>query len=136
MKVVINDCYGGFELSPLAVMEYLKRKGKECYFYSGGLAGKYKRIDIVSAENDFTFSTSTKDVGANADWEDIKPYYFYHGNIERTDEDLIAVVENLGEKVNGSCARLSIVEIPDGIEWEISEYDGIETVEEKHRKWY
>lgn len=136
MKVVINSRYGGFGLSPLAVMEYLKRKEKECYFYSDGLSKKYKRIEDINDIGGMFFSTSTKDVGKNATWEDIKPYYFSYYDIDRTDEDLIAVIENLGEKANGSCARLSIVEIPDGIEWEISEYDGIETVEEKHRKWY
>ena len=31
---------------------------------------------------------------------------------------------------------LGIVEIPDGVEWEIEEYDGDEWVSEKHRKWY
>lgn len=31
---------------------------------------------------------------------------------------------------------LEVIEIPDGIEWEICEYDGMEWVAEKHRKWY
>ena len=30
---------------------------------------------------------------------------------------------------------LLIVEIPDGIEWEIWDYDGKESVHEKHRHW-
>ena len=33
------------------------------------------------------------------------------------------------------CAELAIVEIPDGIEWEIDDYDGIETIAETHRTW-
>lgn len=135
MKVVINSCHGGFGLSPLAIMEYLKRKEKECHFYNGGLSKKYKRIENISDIGGLLFSVSTKDVGKNAAWEDIKPHYFSYYGIDRTDKDLISVVEELGEKANGECARLSIVEIPDGIEWEISEYDGIETVEEKHRSW-
>jgi hypothetical protein len=28
-----------------------------------------------------------------------------------------------------------VVEIPDGVEWEIAEYDGLEWVAEKHRTW-
>jgi hypothetical protein len=30
---------------------------------------------------------------------------------------------------------LRIVEIPDGVEWHISEYDGIEHIAENHRTW-
>ena len=45
-------------------------------------------------------------------------------------------MKELGNKANGRYSELKIVEIPDGIEWEISEYDGLETVEEKHRNWY
>ena len=45
-------------------------------------------------------------------------------------------MKKLGNKANGTCSELKIVEIPDGIEFELSEYDGLETVEEKHRSWY
>ena len=30
---------------------------------------------------------------------------------------------------------MKVVEIPDDISWEISDYDGWETVEEIHRSW-
>lgn len=33
MKLVVNKCHGGFGLSPIAIAEYLKLKGKECFFY-------------------------------------------------------------------------------------------------------
>ena len=56
--------------------------------------------------------------------------------IERDNPFLIQVVENLEEKANNQYSNLRIVEIPDGVEWEISEYDGMEYVAEKHRKWY
>lgn len=49
---------------------------------------------------------------------------------------LIAAIEKVGEKeASGQLAEVRIVDIPDGIEWEIYEYDGIETVHEKHRSW-
>jgi len=56
-------------------------------------------------------------------------------DIPRDDLDLIKVVEELGDKANGCCAELKIVEIPDNIKWEINEYDGSETIDECHRSW-
>lgn len=57
------------------------------------------------------------------------------GDEERATPELVAVVEKLGEEANGECARLGVIEIPDGIDWEIEEYDGKELVAEKHRRW-
>jgi hypothetical protein len=42
----------------------------------------------------------------------------------------VAVVEELGELANGPCARLEVVEIPDGAEWAIEETDGYEYIAE------
>ncbi len=64
-----------------------------------------------------------------------KDWYFSDSDIKRDDEELINVVKELGSKANGKCAKLSIVKIPSHIEWEISNYDGMETIEEKHRTW-
>ena len=70
------------------------------------------------------------------DWELIKNDHFYYGDIERTDKDLVKVVASLGsEKDSGSLSNLQIEEVPDGIVWEIDDYDGIETVHETHRSW-
>lgn len=52
------------------------------------------------------------------------------GGYDRTDPDLIAAVEELGAGTD-----LKVVEIPDGIEWELEEYDGLEWIAEKHRTW-
>jgi len=57
-------------------------------------------------------------------------------DISRDDPVLIEVIEELGDAANGDHAELAIVEIPDDVEWEISEYDGSEHVAEKHRVWY
>ena len=60
-------------------------------------------------------------------------YTSYEG---RTNPDLIKCVETLGDRANGSFANLKVVEIPDGVDWEITDYDGLEKVEEVHRIWY
>lgn len=133
MKIVINRCFGGFSLSPLAIKEYLKRKGKECFCYNV-FSEKLERIDIENANLVVVYST--ENLGEEITWEDLKESYFRERDIPRNDTDLIEVVELLKEKANGVYANLSIINIPDGIEWEISEYDGLETVEEKHRSWY
>ncbi len=54
---------------------------------------------------------------------------------DRENPKLIEVVEKLGAAANGACANLRIVEIPEDVEYTIEEYDGIESVHEKHRSW-
>ena len=54
----------------------------------------------------------------------------------RINPKLIECIEMLGEKANGNYASLKVVDIPDDVNWTISEYDGKETIEEVHRVWY
>ena len=56
-------------------------------------------------------------------------------SLARDDPALVQAVEELGEEADGWLAKLRIVEVPDGVEWEIEEYDGWEHVAEKHRTW-
>lgn len=50
-------------------------------------------------------------------------------SVERNDPDTIALFEEMGsDKSSGYCADLRIEEIPDDVELEIDEYDGLETV--------
>ena len=53
----------------------------------------------------------------------------------RADPALVQAVEELGNKAWGRYAELKVVEIPDGTNYEIKEYDGLETVVETHRTW-
>jgi len=138
MKIVVNRCFGGFGLSGKAIKRYLELTGRECYFYKQTKysykdgRGKYK---ITNEDNGGMFiSCSTKYLGDKID-KVPKEYYFYYGNIERTDENLIKVVEELGSEASGSCSNLKVVEIPDGIEWEIDDYDGQESIHEVGRSW-
>lgn len=48
---------------------------------------------------------------------------------------LIRLVEEMGEDASGRFARLKVVEIPDGVDYEIEEYDGNEYIAETHRTW-
>lgn len=58
----------------------------------------------------------------------------YVGDIERDDTNLVKVVEQL-DNANDQYSSLDIVEIPEGIEWKIENYDGVEWISEKHRTW-
>lgn len=137
MKVAINGCYGGFVLSDKAIEMIMKRKGFDCYRYKWQyqMDKGYKRIDKSDDKLGLTILYSTVDLGKEIE-EIPKENYWYYGNLERTDEDMIAVIEELGDEASGACGAVYIVEIPDGVSWEIDEYDGIETIHEVHRKWY
>lgn len=74
-------------------------------------------------------------VKVDGTFRDTNGDYFGHHDINRADLALIRVVEEMDEDANGPYAELKIVEIPDGVEWEIDEYDGQEWVAEKHRIW-
>jgi len=139
MKIVINRCFGGFGLSPIAIKEYLKLKGKECFFYKqtkyniNDGTEEYSRID--NPKNQMSVHPYTKDLGEKTNCFEYNEYYFHVRDIERNDQDLISVVEELGESASGWAANLQVIEIPDDVDWEISDYDGLESVEEKHRSW-
>lgn len=47
--------------------------------------------------------------------------------VARENPNLITVVEELGDEADGDYADLVVVEIPDGYEYKIDEYDGMET---------
>lgn len=62
--------------------------------------------------------------------------YGHADSIARDDIRLIAAVEELQEIANGLDAELKVVEIPDGVKWEIDASDGMEWVAEMHRIWW
>jgi|FLOH01.1.fsa_nt_gi hypothetical protein len=139
MKVVINTRCGGYSISPLATKELAKRKGKECFFFTTGLKTP---VSIKEAEKDFCyFAYSVKNPqdyqlnkrdAANERAEKISLNDIAN---DRSDKDLIDVVEMLGKKANGPYAELKIVEIPDDVEWVIDEDHGLEHIAEVHRTW-
>ena len=142
MKVVINRCYGGFGISPEAQKLYLKYCGKKCYFYKQTkyehCDGKVEYMRVPTKEATSWCYTVTKNLGKTTTdiGGDNESELWYDGNIERDDPILIRVVEELGsDKASNSHAKLEIVEIPDGIEYTIDDYDGRESIHEAHRSW-
>lgn len=138
MNVVINDCFGGFGLSHEGVMEYAKIKGIKLYAYVNERKGDGRiNFDVCRPYNDLKdaatlihYYTKKLKKGKHEDSN-----YFSAHNIERNDPALVETVKRLGSRADGHCAKLKIVEIPDGVEWGIDEYDGQESVEEAHRSW-
>jgi hypothetical protein len=146
MKIVVNRCYGGFGISHEAQMLYAKKKGIELFPYvcsSGGYSGDMVRYVHEPAKHEAFMGPHylTTDHGDTITESEFKEAYngktnhLYYKDIERNDPALVATVEELGELSCGWAADLQIVDIPDDVEWEIDEYDGYESVEEKHRSW-
>ena len=54
---------------------------------------------------------------------------------DRANPILVKVVETLGKEANDEYSSLKVVEIPDGVDYYIDDYDGMETIEECHRSW-
>lgn len=143
-KVVINNCFGGFGLSPEAVLRYAELSGFKVYGYAdkrsdGG------RIDFdnqtyvrwnAQDSDPFIIYWLKNDIGDNPNNAQLNgAEWFQENSIERHDPNLIKAVEELKGKANGSHASLKIVSIPADVEYEIDEYDGNESIHEKHRSW-
>ena len=143
MKVVINVCYGGFSLSPEALLWMYERGAKDLatpvkeYWQSerdeDSLLGYKKNIakwrDYLKAPDEsrtsfLTVFTPDEQFVLNGGRE-----------VKRDDPLLIECIETLGDKANGDCAKLKIVEIPDGTDYIVDEYDGNEHIAEKHETW-
>lgn len=139
-KVILNKCFGGFDVSKEAYLLYAKKKGLKLYIYVGEFIENSKDFIYKRTNNDnnslFT-NYFTKDFGdvARISNEDFEKYNLYLREKHREDPILIEVVEELGEKANGRFGSLKIVEIPDDIEYVIDEYDGIETLHQKVQEW-
>jgi len=103
MKVLVNECYGGYGISLEAEELYLKKK----------------KISYELLEE--SYGRGLYEI----DGEDEETYL----ELSRTDEVLVQVVEEIGsERASGPHAQLAIVEVPDGCQYDIHEYDGAEYI--------
>ncbi len=109
-KVVINADYGGFGLSDEAMRLFLERKG----------------MPYVEEKGTMTLFRNPEN----------KEEVYWEGDFARDDEVLVEIVEALtSEKASGRFSSLKVVEIPEGVNWYVEEYDGREWVAERHRTW-
>lgn len=106
--IVINKCYGGFSISREAA-QFMAARGNK----------RAEQELLKSGKRWYGFGYAEG----------------FDGTYERNDPDLIAAIRELGERANGDCSELKIVEIPDGVHWKIEEYDGKEWVSESHSAW-
>ena len=135
-EVVINSCYGGFGLSPKAIKRYLELKGKECFVYLNNVKLETDE-KIENNKNRMFLEYYTKDFGEIVAYTgNINEFRFSVYDLDREDKDLIRVIKELGTKADGTFSKLKIIEIPEDIEYTIEEYDGLESIEERHRSWY
>jgi len=140
-EIVINACFGGFSLSHQATMRYAELKGIKLYFWIDDITKKVygKRATEENPDIDIFLHYSTIPINDEAHYHSLGKFandnYWSDRDLARDDPILIKVIKELGPKANGKCAELKIIEIPMGIKWQISEYDGNETIEEKHKSW-
>lgn len=103
MKVLVNRCYGGFGISKEALHLYLTTKG-------------------------YKYKMDADEYTPSATLEDGKRISVYE--IDRDDPVLIEVFEKIGsEACSGDHSELELVEIPDGCVYDVTEYDGFESIE-------
>jgi hypothetical protein len=104
MKIVLNECFGGFGISDQGIELWAKKKGLALEKTGESLLGTQYSLD--------------------------GKLFIYQLEISREDSAFVEVVEEIGEKVNGFSSELGIVEIPDGCEYSIHEYDGVESIDQ------
>ncbi len=135
MKIVINSCFGGFGLSK-AAYEKLIEWGIPVRKYGDPVAeGElviYDRELTPEGTDDFSdLYWKFKSVSER--------YWDTWTDGSRADPLIVRLVEELGgghrQGASGPHAELRIVEIPDGTDYEIEEYDGREHIAERHRTW-
>lgn len=143
MKVVINKSYGGFGLSPKALEWLYSKHETDCveltpinqYFSTQNEIDEvveywkqYKKTGKVE-ELRYCYLALTPDLLF------VITLANRYDNKLRSSKMLIKCVEELGEEANREYAELKIVNIPDGVDFEIHEYGGKESIHEVHQSW-
>lgn len=140
MKIVVNRNYGGFGISHKGLMKYAELKGIKLYAYKDYYNHAFNTNLVLLTDEEaiseraatIYYSTSilhtVEDLNADSG-------YLNERDIARNDPALVQAVEQLGTEANARYADLEVVEIPDDVDWQIDEYDGWESIHEKHRSW-
>lgn len=147
MKIAINACFGGFSFSPAATLRLYEMgvpvaTPVDDYYPPEKREEDAKRFPTMSYQhklNEWRAYLAAPTPGRNIFLTVFSPDEKFVLNagrdVERHDPRVIQVIEEMGDKASGACADLKVVEIPDGTDYEISEYDGNEHIAEKHETW-
>lgn len=150
MKVVVNKCYGGFDLSVKAYFRVLDGmiKDNNWFIYTYEPDNRvskfiekpivYTKVNISDIDFGDSYIIVSKNYGdtfTDKELNENDKIYMDVYSIPRNNIHLVKVVEEMGEDAWEEYSKLEVIDIPDDIEWKISEYDGWETIEEKHRSW-
>ena len=129
MKVVYNNCFGGFRVSEAAALRYAELKGLTLYpgtgqfdFIKYWLVPEGERLQDL--ENWRERSIKER-MAWNAQY--IKQV-FRPDDLPRNDPVLVQVVEELGKEASTDVSNLCICDVPAGAKYRIDEYDGSESV--------
>lgn len=135
-EIVISRCYGGFGLSEKAIQRYAELAGLTLYpedtrfsFTTWWLVPENER---PPSQDSWASMSDEERIASNKAYSETQ---FYDRDLARDDPILVRAVKELGDEANAAHASLEIVEIPDGVGWQVEEYDGNEWVAEKHRTW-
>jgi hypothetical protein len=129
-KVVYNAKYGGFNLSREACLRYWELQGKEVWIENGDFMNTFT-VWLVPPEEQLKQPENWHSLPLEeriAFNEQYSKQTWYDHNVSRHDPILVQVVEELGDKANGMCAKLAIKEVSGP--YRIDEYDGNESVVE------
>lgn len=139
MKVVINECFGGFGLS-VAAYEKLIEYGVPVQPYveqtRDPLTHRFNATSNNEGEVIFDRTLTPRD--SFCDKTHIRVmgrYWDCWTRGSRTHPLIIKVVEELGAEANGDFAKLKVVTIPDDVEYTIEDYDGNEHIAEVYQTW-
>jgi hypothetical protein len=154
MKVIINKCYGGYGFDPFTIQKYADAKNVKLYWYERdyGNSCVFPRerfvkttIEKINADESLHmgYYSMIKDMGEylvfdwnKEDYDDVLGKYLFKFPEEsesRTDSVLIEIIEKYGKLNTHGCHNPQVIEIPDGVEWTVNDYDGMETLVEKYR---
>ena len=133
-KIILNECYGGYDWSNHALVDYFERKG---------WTPEFRRFNGYKDESHWepNYAPITKEQFLNQDNPTDKTYLYgceiaregktFHGNcINRKDSDAVALLEEKGsEYCSAQYSHLAIEEIDEETyRWDINEYDGYESI--------
>ncbi|EJB6345867.1 hypothetical protein MST45_000778 [Listeria monocytogenes] len=138
MKIVLNKCFGGFELSHVAYLYLCELKGidvhaylvdnKDDTFHFKKIDKSYKNSNALERVWCLKKELPKMELSVQVNWDFLEHIDLDLDGANRADPDLIKTVEIFGEAANPFYSKLTIVEIPDGNDFIIHENDGFESV--------